>query len=285
VASASVDTAALSPAGVLTTGTEIGMATQKVAGLDAAQLDKLRDALASGGRPRVQLPAAQFGAGTTGTVVRIGDPAADGDDYVIVQVKVAGVSDELGFAPDELATPTRKRAAKQLPDPAPAPAPRAPAPRAAKPAKSAPAKALPTEAVPAKSVPAKSVPTKAVPTKAVPTKAAPTKAAPTKPAPAAQVRRPARSGRGSAPAVTITIASEGSSWTLSAQRGPRTLLRRTPVMPGIVAAISGLLDQPELEGAVADVNDASRAEAEAQAERLRAELAQVEAVLSSHRRP
>jgi hypothetical protein len=256
--------------GVLTTGTEIGMATQKVAGLDAAQLDKLRDAVASGGRPRVQLPAAQFGAGTTGTVVRIGDPAADGDDYVIVQVKVAGVSDELGFAPDELATPTRKRAAKQLPDPASAPAPRAPAPRVAKPAKSAPAK---------------SAPAKAVPTEAVPAKSAPAKSVAAKSAPAAQVRRPARSGRGSAPAVTITIASEGSSWTLSAQRGPRTLLRRTPVMPGIVAAISGLLDQPELEGAVADVNDASRAEAEAQAERLRAELAQVEAVLSSHRRP
>ena len=276
------------------------MATQKVAGLDAAQVDKLRAAIASGGRPRVQLPAAQFGAGTTGTVLRVGDPAADGDDYVIVQVKVGGVTDELGFSPDELATPTRKRAAKQQPDPAPAPAP---VTRAATPAKTAPAKPAPAKTAPAKPAPAKPAPAETAPAKnakatpkAAPAKAEPPNAAPqAAPARAATAkgatvntasRRPSRSGRGSSvPSVSINLASEGASWTLSAQRGPRTLLRKTPVMPGVVAAIAGLLEQPDLERSVAEVNDASRAEAEAHAERLRAELAEVEAVLSSHRRP
>jgi hypothetical protein len=228
----------------------------------------------------VQLPAAQFGAGTTGTVLRVGDPAADGDDYVIVQVKVGGVTDELGFSPDELATPTRKRAAKQQPDPAPAPAPAA---RAATPAKTAPAKTAPAKT--GKATP-KAAPARAEPTKAAP-QAAPAKAATANTATANTAsRRPSRSGRGSSvPSVSINLASEGASWTLSAQRGPRTLLRKTPVMPGVVAAIAGLLEQPDLERSVAEVNDASRAEAEAHAERLRAELAAVEAVLSSHRRP
>ena len=261
------------------------MATQKVAGLDAAQVDKLRAAIASGGRPRVQLPAAQFGAGTTGTVLRVGDPAADGDDYVIVQVKVGGVTDELGFSPDELATPTRKRAAKQQPDPAPAPAP---VTRAATPVKTAPAKPAPAKPAPAETAPAKNAKAtpKAAPAKVEPTKAA-SHAAPARAATANTAsRRPSRSGRGSSvPSVSINLASEGASWTLSAQRGPRTLLRKTPVMPGVVAAIAGLLEQPDLERSVAEVNDASRAEAEAHAERLRAELAEVEAVLSSHRRP
>jgi hypothetical protein len=250
------------------------MATQKAAGLDAAQVDKLRGALASGARPRVQLPASQFGAGTTGTVLRMGDPAVDGDDYVTVQVKVAGVIDELGFAPDELAMPTRKRAAKQQPAAPPTPAPaQTPAARAGTSAKPAPLKAQAVKATP-KATPAKTPPAKA-----------PAASAAKAPA-ASPSRRPSRSGRGSsAPAVTITIASEGASWTLSAQRGPRSLLRKTPVMPGVVAAIAGLFEQPDLERAIADVNDASRAEAEAHAERLRAELAEVEAVLSSHRRP
>jgi hypothetical protein len=63
------------------------------------------------------------------------------------------------------------------------------------------------------------------------------------------------------------------------------VVKKTPVSPGIVAAVAALLNQPGLEDAVAAVNDTAREEAEARAEKLRAELAEVEAVLISHRRP
>jgi hypothetical protein len=57
------------------------------------------------------------------------------------------------------------------------------------------------------------------------------------------------------------------------------------VNPGVVAAIAALLDQRAVEEAVSSVNDTARVEAESRAEQLRAELAQVQAVLDSHRRP
>jgi hypothetical protein len=63
------------------------------------------------------------------------------------------------------------------------------------------------------------------------------------------------------------------------------VVKKAPVSPGVVAALAALLNQPGVEDAVAAVNDTARGEAEARAERLRAELAEVEAVLSSHRRP
>lgn len=63
------------------------------------------------------------------------------------------------------------------------------------------------------------------------------------------------------------------------------VLKKAPVSPGVVAAVAALLNQPDVEQAVAVVNDTAREEAEARAEKLRAELAEVEAVLISHHRP
>jgi len=63
------------------------------------------------------------------------------------------------------------------------------------------------------------------------------------------------------------------------------VVKKTPVSPGVVAAVAALLNQTGVEDAVAVVNDTARGEAEARAEKLRAELAEVEAVLTSHRRP
>jgi hypothetical protein len=85
--------------------------------------------------------------------------------------------------------------------------------------------------------------------------------------------------------VTVTIASAGSSWSVSAHRGARTVVKNAALPPGVVAAVAALLNQPGVEDAVAAVNDTARGEAEARADRLRAELAEVEAVLISHRRP
>jgi acyl-CoA reductase-like NAD-dependent aldehyde dehydrogenase len=85
--------------------------------------------------------------------------------------------------------------------------------------------------------------------------------------------------------VTIAIASAGSSWSVTAHRGARVVVKKAPVTPGVVAAIAALLNESGVEDAVATVNDSALGEAEARADKLRAELAQVEAVLISHRRP
>jgi hypothetical protein len=91
--------------------------------------------------------------------------------------------------------------------------------------------------------------------------------------------------RAPVPAVTLTIASAGAAWAVTAQRGAKVVVKKASVPPGVVAAIAALLGQPGVDDAVAAVNDTARGEAEARAEKLRAELAEVEAVLTSHRRP
>jgi hypothetical protein len=61
--------------------------------------------------------------------------------------------------------------------------------------------------------------------------------------------------------------------------------KKAPLTPGVVTAVAELLQLPEIEEAVTAVNGAALDEAEARAAQLRAELAEIEAVLSSHRPP
>jgi hypothetical protein len=86
-----------------------GMVARREVGLAAEQIAKLRSDVTAGRRPRVQVSGPQFPAGTTGTVVGVGDAAVDGEDFVSVRVKVGGVTDELGFAPKELSMAGRGR--------------------------------------------------------------------------------------------------------------------------------------------------------------------------------
>jgi hypothetical protein len=237
------------------------MAPRGSTGLTGEQVATLRDDLAAGRAPRVQIEGSQFAPGTAGIVKRVGDPAVDGEDFITVRVKINGVPDELRFGPKELSR-GRGRPAKS-------------------PAKAAPAKAIPAKAAPAKGTAAKTAPAKTPPPKAPVAKSS----QPTKPAPAkATARKPSRRAVPSAP-VTITIRSADASWSVSAQRGARSVLKNAAVNPGAVAAVAALLDQPDLDAAVAAVNDTARLEAESRADQLRAELAQIQAVLDSHRRP
>lgn len=224
------------------------MAARREAGLDQEQLAELRGGVDAGRRPRVRVSGSQFPAGTIGTVMRVGDPATDGNDFITVRVKIGRVTDELRFSPKELSTATKGRTATSVSAPAaaPSPAPRAPRPvRRRGPETTAQPEPPRVQAKPA---------------------ASPRRAAPV-------------------PAVTVTIASAGAAWTVTAHRGARVVVKRAAVPPGVVAAVAALLDLPAVDEAVAAVNDTARGEAEARAERLRAELAEVEAVLSSHRRP
>lgn len=237
-------------------------------GLGNDQLTKLAEQVAAGRRPRVRVSGGQFPEGTSGTVLRVGDPAADGDDYVLVRVKVHGVTDELRFSPKELSVGRARAAA-----PEPAPAKKAPPTRKARPARrAAPAgKALVAS-------------TRSAPAAA---KAAPADKGAPREQPASAAPPSGRPARRSAPAptVTITVTSSGSSWSVAARRGAKTVVKKADVTPGAVAAIAALLGDPAVEDAVAAVNDSARAVAEARAEQLRAELAAVEAVLVSHERP
>ena len=87
------------------------------------------------------------------------------------------------------------------------------------------------------------------------------------------------------PAVTVTVSSAGSDWTVTARRGARVVLKSASLRPGVVTAIAALLEQASITEAVAAVNDSAREEAESRARKLRAELADVEAVLAAHRAP
>ncbi len=83
----------------------------------------------------------------------------------------------------------------------------------------------------------------------------------------------------------MTISSSGQSWTFAATRGGRSLVKETPVPAGEVSAIVDLLSDAALRDAVTDVNDMALAQAEERAAELHKELAAVESLLQSHRRP
>lgn len=215
-------------------------------GLTQEQVETLRGQLADGRSPRVRLISARDDGGT-GVVSRIGDPEVDGSEFITVRTKVGGLSDELPFAPAELAVGRK-------PPPPPPP----------------PAKAR-TRRTP--STPIAPVVVEAPKT----TAAVPPPVSPSTPVKAVSRRRRADAP----PPVTISVRSAGASWSLSATRGVKSIAKSVPVAPGVITAITRLLAHDELGTAVAAINDKARAEAEERAVVLRAELAEVEALLRS----
>lgn len=276
-------------------------------GLTEAEVARLRGQLDAGRRPRVALSGPQFEAGASGSVVRIGDPAVDGADFLTVRVKVNGVTDELAFAPSELSIGGRTRSADGTKPAAAKPAAAKPAaakPAAAKAARTGPARTAQSSAVaspsPAASGQIREAPDKAAPVPAGPDPAATSaqpagSAAPTEqparttavpaPAPAGGTGTGRRRKAPAAPAVSVTISSTGASWSVSASRGARTIAKNVPVTPGVVTAVADLLGQPSLAEAVAEINETARLQAEQRAEQLRAELSDLEAMLATHRAP
>ncbi|MCW2493118.1 MAG: hypothetical protein JWN47_2482 [Frankiales bacterium] len=281
------------------------MAARRKTGLTSDSVAALATKLAEGKRVRVKLSDPQFGEGTTGAVVRIGDPAVDGADYITVRVTVNGHADELPFAPNELelpgrrlpgsAKPSRRRQASR------------PSPAASEPQTSAPPATTPAAvernhgasdkdpdkdsdkdsekgaAKMAAKAPAK-VAAKA-PAIALPAKR-PDKALAAKSADAAAGRTPTPRRKSSTPPkITVTVTSSGASWSVSALRGAKSVAKSVAVPPGVVTAIADLLDQSGISAAVAEVNETALAEAEQRAAQLRVELAELDAVLAAHRSP
>lgn len=248
------------------------MPARRSSGLTAEAVEELRARIAEGKRPRVRFSGPQFPDGAAGTVVRIGDPAVAGTDYITVRVTVNGVADELAFAPAELQLPGSRST-----DKATRSAPEA----AARPTKPKPNRRTPITPASTRTEKPKPAPkpeaAKAATAPPAP-KPEPAKAAATPPA-------PRRGRKAAAPSITVSVSSSGAAWTVSASRGARSIAKGIAVPPGVVSAIAELLDQPAVTDAVAEVNESALAEAEARASLLRAELAELDAVLAAHRKP
>ncbi|NJP33960.1 hypothetical protein [Micromonospora thermarum] len=220
-----------------------GLSTEEVAGI--------REALAAGRKPKVVFTASAGQiAGQVGQVVSLTD-AAESDEFVVVRFG----RDELPFSPADVAVVPRGAGRKAA---EPKTGPEEPA------APAEPEFVLDTPAVPA-------------PRRAEPEAAPQVEAA--KPA-----RRAVKAAKPKGPAgLTVTLAYAEGEWTVAAQQGAKVLAKPYVVKPAEALRMVALVDVPGVHEAVEQILAAERAEAERQAEKLRAELAEVEARLAELR--
>ncbi|WP_093617739.1 hypothetical protein [Actinoplanes philippinensis] len=223
-------------------------------GLSADELQQIRDALAAGRKPRVQFTesAGQI-SGQIGQVVGLEDPAVS-DEWVVVKFG----RDELPFSPADLRIAPKGPVPKKVAPPVAEPV---------EPVLSGPEflidKPLPVKApVQRRSEP----PAQRRGEEEVPV-AAPRKAA-----------RPVKAKPG--PSLTVTLAYGEGEWTIAANQGAKALARPYVIRPAEALKMVSLIDVPGVQEAVDQIMAAERAEAEQQAQRLRAELAEVEARLA-----
>jgi hypothetical protein len=99
------------------------------------------------------------------------------------------------------------------------------------------------------------------------------------------VRKPAvKAAKSKVPAaLTVTLAYADGDWTVAATQGSKALAKPHPIRPSDALKMVGLLDAPGVHDAVEQILTAERTDAEHQATRLRAELAEIEAKLAELR--
>jgi hypothetical protein len=262
-------------------------------GLSPGDLEHIRDALAVGRRPKVVFTqAAGQIAGQQGQVMELTDPTVS-DEWLVVRFG----RDELPFSPTDLAIAPKGAAPRRSAKPAPAPAPEAPGAPLLPPAGAAPPRVTTAPAVPvpreestvtrpaAASSAKAPVSAKTPGGVASPTAAAPggTPTADGKEQPvAAGAKAPARkAARGRPPAgLTVTLSYADGEWMVAAQQGSKALAKPYVIRATEALKMVGMLDVAGVKEAVEEIVSAARAEAEAAAERLRAELAEIEARLA-----
>ena len=94
----------------------------------------------------------------------------------------------------------------------------------------------------------------------------------------------ARKGKAkAAPGLTVTLAYTDGEWTVAAAQGSKALARPYLIKPAEAMRMVALVDVPGVREAVEQIVAAERTEAEQQAERLRAQLAEVESRLAELR--
>jgi hypothetical protein len=216
--------------------------------LSTEELQTIKGQLGAGRKPRVQFTeSAGPIAGQVGQVIELADPAAS-DEWVVVRFG----RDELPFSPGDLRVAPRGAAAKKVTAPPPPPEPARPEP----------------EFVIDKPIPA---PAPAPRREVVPEVAA-------SPAPRKAAARPAKAKPSAS--LTVTLAYAEGEWTLAAAQGSKALAKPYVIRPAEAMKMVQLVDVPGVQEAVEQILAAERAEAQAQAEKLRAELAEVEARLA-----
>lgn len=219
-------------------------------GLSTDEVQGIREALAAGRKPKVVFTAAAGQmAGQLGQVVELTDPEVS-EEFVVVRFG----RDELPFSPTDVAI-APKGAGRRPAEPKPEPSVEAAPP--------APEFVLDTPAVPA------------------PRREEPKVAQQVEPKPA---RRAVKAVKPKGPAgLTVTLAYADGEWTVAAQQGAKALARPYVVKPAEALRMVALVDVPGVQEAVEQILAAERAEAEQQAEKLRAELAEIEARLAELR--
>ncbi|PWU43408.1 hypothetical protein DLJ46_31570 [Micromonospora globispora] len=219
-------------------------------GLSTDEVRSIREALAAGRKPKVVFTAAAGQiAGQVGQVVELTDPEVS-EEFVVVRFG----RDELPFSPVDVAIAPRgagRKAAEPKPE-----VPEAPV-------SAEPEFVLDTPRVPA---PRREEPKVE-------------QLVETKPA-----RRAVKAAKPKGPAgLTVTLAYAEGEWTVAAQQGSKSLAKPYVVKPAEALRMVALVDVPGVQEAVEQILAAERAEAEQQAEKLRAELAEIEARLAELR--
>ncbi|MDG4810121.1 hypothetical protein O7634_25495 [Micromonospora sp. WMMD1120] len=219
-------------------------------GLSTDEVRSIREALAAGRKPRVVFTASAGQiAGQVGQVVELTDPDVS-DEFVVVRFG----RDELPFSPADLAV-APKGASRRAAEPKPEPEPEAPA-------VAAPEFVLDTPRVPAQRQEEPKVEQAEKP----------------------PARRAVKAAKPKGPAgLTVTLAYADGEWTVAAQQGSKALAKPYVVKPAEALKMVALVDVPGVQEAVEQILGAERAEAEQQAEKLRAELAEIEARLAELR--
>lgn len=81
-------------------------------------------------------------------------------------------------------------------------------------------------------------------------------------------------------ALTVTIAYTDGDWSVAAQQGSKALAKPYLIKPAEALRMVAMLDVPGVHEAVEQIVSVERAETQAHVERLRAELAEIEARLA-----
>jgi hypothetical protein len=266
-------------------------ATQTTArGLTTDDLTRIRLTLAAGRKPRVMFTdAAGQVAGQVGQVVQLTDPTAS-DEWVVVRFG----RDELPFSPADLAMRAKTVPAKSVPaksvaaapvSPPPAPQVKTPGRRTAGAGSPDPRKGEVAAPPPAVATP----PSPAEPAGGPATQGGRGPASQAAAQAAAELGPPRRAAARKAakpkapPSLTVTLSYTDGEWMVGATQGTRALAKPYVIKPAEALKMISLLDVPGVHEAVDDIVSAARAQAEQRAERLRAELAEVESRLAELR--
>jgi hypothetical protein len=267
-------------------------------------LEQIRDTLAAGRKPKVVFTeAAGQISGQFGQVVQLTDPELS-DEWVVVRFG----KDELPFSPADLAIAPKASPARRTNVPSPreeSPVPAAPAlstvdtsasaetpaPLSAPDRKTASGKPADTARSTDNGRPAdaarpadngRQADTAAVRPadngKAADAAAVDAKAAERRPAAPRKVAKPK-----APPGLTVTLAYGDGDWTVAANQGSKALAKPYVIKPSEALKMVSLLDVPGVHEAVEEIVTAARTEAQRQAERLRAELAEIESRLAELR--